>query len=272
MAITGIFEFGGKKIRTAGTPDTPLFCAADVCGVLGLDNVGMAVSRLRDEEKRLITSADVSKKSGKSGNLVPGARGSVYVTEPGLYKIIFSSRKAEAEAFQDWVTGEVLPEIRRRGAYSLVEALERKRIREECFLLLPERQAPMFNDLIDALRKFARSSDGGTGGTPPWARLIAQWIYEWTWKSHKGVLRELNKKRSDGSLIWRDYEGLTPEGRQRVEITIANAAFAANLDSTADWAHWRQIMEAHYNGAPVQNWLPFTTQSKALPSHKGRDK
>jgi len=41
-----------------------------------------------------------------------------YVTEPGLYRLIFKSRKAEAEVFQEWVFKEVLPTIRRSGSYS----------------------------------------------------------------------------------------------------------------------------------------------------------
>jgi hypothetical protein len=45
----------------------------------------------------------------------------VYVTEPGLYRLIGSSRKPEAEAFQDWVSEEVLPSIRKTGAYSVVQ-------------------------------------------------------------------------------------------------------------------------------------------------------
>ena len=42
---------------------------------------------------------------------------SVYISEPGLYALILRSRKPEAEAFQDWVTGTVLPEIREKGGY-----------------------------------------------------------------------------------------------------------------------------------------------------------
>ena len=48
-----------------------------------------------------------------------------YIDEPNLYRCIFQSRKAEAEQFQDWVFEEVLPSIRRNGAYLTDDALAR---------------------------------------------------------------------------------------------------------------------------------------------------
>lgn len=257
------FEFGGKRIRTAGSPDAPLFCAADVCVVLGITNVGDAVSRLRDAERTSIANTDVSKKLGKNGNLVPGARGSVYVTEPGLYKLIFSSRKEGAEKFQDWVTSEVLPEIRRRGVYSLADAMARKHLIQECFRELPEKQATLFNPLIEALKPFARGGANGSGGTPPWARLIASYVYDWTWKEHKGELRKRNPKQDDGTLVWRDYDALTPEGRRLVSITIGMAVFAAS--QSYSWQDWRTRMEAYFGG---QQKLPMEEPERRIASRK----
>ena len=59
-----------------------------------------------------LASTEGPKKSEKNPNLLRGANSFVYVTEPGLYKLIFSSRKSEATAFQDWVTSEVLQAFR----------------------------------------------------------------------------------------------------------------------------------------------------------------
>lgn len=257
-----VFVFNGRKVRTAGTSESPLFCAADVCSILGIENVGNAVARLRDLEKASIRNADEGKNAAKKG---PPRPPMIYVTEPGLYKLVFSSRKSEAEAFQDWVTGEVLPEIRKRGVYSLAEALARKELVEQCFRALPEKQATLFEPLIDALRRLARNSSGGTGGTPPWARLIACWIYEWTWKQHKKELRRRNPKQDDGTLIWRDYDALTEEGRRLVTITIGMACFAAH-ESTS-WQQWREKMETHFTG---QNYLPFPSPPKQLNGRRRR--
>lgn len=256
------FEFGGKKIRTAGTPDAPLFCAADVCAVLDISNSRDAISRLREAERTSVASTDTGKNTAKRGS--PPRQPMVYVTEPGLYKLIFSSRKEGAEKFQDWVTSEVLPEIRRRGVYSLAEAIERKKLIDECFLALPAKQATLFDPLIDALRKFARGSDGGAGGTPPWARLIASWIYSWTWQENKGELRKRNPKQDDGTLVWRDYDALTEEGRRKVSITIGMAVFAAR--ESYSWQDWRTRMEAYFGG---QQKLPMAEpERKLLPAKR----
>jgi prophage antirepressor-like protein len=278
MTDSNVFEFGGHRIRTAGTPDAPLFSAADVCAVLGIADAAQACTRLDQDEveevaskqpipysesvagKANISSADVSKKLGKRGG-----RKALYITESGLFALILTSTKPEARAFRKWVTSEVLPEIRRRGVYSLAEALERKKVIDECFLALPAKQATLFDPLIDALRKFARGSEGGSGGTPPWARLIASYIYSWTWQENKSELRKRNPKQDDGTLIWRDYDALTEEGRRRVSITIGMAVFAAR--ESYSWADWRARMEAYFGG---QQRLPMSEPERLLPANDRR--
>ena len=52
-------------------------------------------------------------------------RGENFITESGVYKLIFKSKKKEAEKFQDWVTDEVLPTIRKHGAYMTENTVER---------------------------------------------------------------------------------------------------------------------------------------------------
>jgi prophage antirepressor-like protein len=107
-AVVGFsFSFGSTTLRTAGTPEAPLFSAADICDGLGLDNVGHACSRLDDDEKTRITSSDVGG--------IP--RTCVYVTEPGLFHLMEGSRKPEAEKFKRWVRHDVLPSIRKTGRY-----------------------------------------------------------------------------------------------------------------------------------------------------------
>lgn len=99
-------QFG--DIRTAISPaGEPLFCLVDICKALDLGNPSQTKQRLQ--------------KGGVSTNEVIDAKGRVqsalFINEPNLYKCIFQSRKKEAEAFQDWVFGEVLPAIRKTGGY-----------------------------------------------------------------------------------------------------------------------------------------------------------
>lgn len=180
MSENFIFEFGSHQVRTAGTPERPLFHSADVCSALGISDSFPACERLDQDDVEQVASKQQKTYSVPLAGRV--GRRALYVTESGLFALILTSNKSEAKAFKKWVTAEVLPEIRRRGVYSLAEALERRSLIHECFRALPEKQAPLFNPLIGALRKFARGSAGGNGGTPPWARMIAGWIYDWTWK------------------------------------------------------------------------------------------
>ena len=89
----------------------PWFVAADICTALDLDNITRAISGLDDDEKMTLT---ISKgHSGQRG----GAQMMNVISEPGLYSLIFRSRKAEAKAFKRWVTHEVIPTIRKTGQY-----------------------------------------------------------------------------------------------------------------------------------------------------------
>lgn len=97
-------EFG--EIRTAGTSEEPLFCLTDICRVLDL-HTGMTKQRLDQKGVSLIDTPT-------SG----GVQQLVYINEKNLYKVIMRSDKPQAEPFQDWVCGEVLPSIRKTGSYS----------------------------------------------------------------------------------------------------------------------------------------------------------
>lgn len=87
----------------------PLFCLADVCKALELNGGA------RNVKSRLSAKGVVSINTPTNG----GNQQMTFITEPNLYKCIFQSRKKEAEAFQDWVCEEVLPSIRKTGAYGM---------------------------------------------------------------------------------------------------------------------------------------------------------
>jgi prophage antirepressor-like protein len=101
------YSFQNQPIRVLGTPDRPLFVAADVCRILEIANSRDAVSTLEEDEKDGVGITDAI---GRTQNTTA-------VTESGLYALVFKSRKPEAKAFRKWVTSEVLPAIRKTGAY-----------------------------------------------------------------------------------------------------------------------------------------------------------
>lgn len=105
-------EFGrdGQSLRVALRNGEEWFVAADVCRILGITNPRDAVASLEEDEKITVANPDGNPRAG-----VPHRMN--LVSESGLYALIFRSRKEEARAFRKWVTSEVLPAIRRTGAF-----------------------------------------------------------------------------------------------------------------------------------------------------------
>jgi len=102
------FNFNNNQVRIIEQGDELWFVAADVCKVLGLTHTSNSLKCLNSDEKGsnwITTLGGVQKMS--------------IISESGLYKLIMRSNKSEAKAFQNWVTGEVLPAIRKAGSYDL---------------------------------------------------------------------------------------------------------------------------------------------------------
>ena len=97
-------EFG--EVRVVMQNGEPWFVAKDVCEILEIGNPSQAVARLDDDERGLILNDTPS-----------GLQEMAHVNESGLYALVLGSRKPEAKAFQRWVRKEVLPSIRKHGAY-----------------------------------------------------------------------------------------------------------------------------------------------------------
>lgn len=106
-------QFG--DIRTAGTADNPMFCLSDVCKVLDLQT-GATKKRLND---RGISSINTPTHNQYGAQVMQEL---IFINEQNLYKVIMRSDKPQAEPFQDWVCGEVLPTIRKTGGYITTNA------------------------------------------------------------------------------------------------------------------------------------------------------
>lgn len=96
------------QLRTRVIDGNPWFVAKDLCEILELDDVRRAVEPLDDDEK-------LSGEILQSGQM----RSMWLVNESGMYTLIIRSRKPEAKKFRKWVTGEVLPSIRKTGRYEI---------------------------------------------------------------------------------------------------------------------------------------------------------
>jgi prophage antirepressor-like protein len=107
------FSFEGENVRVVMRDGEPWFIAADVCEALEIGNVSMACARL-DEDEAGISTIDTRSITG-----VIQERAMAIVNESGLYSLTLTSRKPEAKRFKKWITSEVLPSIRKTGAYSI---------------------------------------------------------------------------------------------------------------------------------------------------------
>lgn len=106
-----LFNFNGQQVRTVTINNEPYFVATDVTKILGLTNTTVALSRLDEDERSKFNLG----RQGKAN----------VVNEYGLYELIIASRKSEAHEFKRWITHEVLPSIRKHGAYMTPQTIEK---------------------------------------------------------------------------------------------------------------------------------------------------
>ncbi|MBW1326906.1 BRO family protein [Staphylococcus aureus] len=109
MQALQTFNFEELPVRTLEVDGEPYFIGKDVADILGYTNSRKALSDHVDEEDKL-TSRIVT--SGQNRNVT-------IINESGLYSLIFSSKLENAKRFKRWVTSEVLPTLRKTGAYQV---------------------------------------------------------------------------------------------------------------------------------------------------------
>jgi prophage antirepressor-like protein len=118
-------QFQGVALRVHGTFENPLYCAQDVQTALGLGNIRDNLTKLDEDEKIKHTFVSESP-TGRNYS-----RKMVFVTESGLYKLIFWCNRAKrsgtpAYRFLNWVVKRVIPGIRKDGGYRLTQAIQQK--------------------------------------------------------------------------------------------------------------------------------------------------
>ena len=147
VAVISSPEFG--EIRSAVVDGNHLFVSIYICDALGISKYRDALTRL-DEDERASISVDT----------LGGKQSMIAVNESGLYTLVFQSRKPEARAFRKWVTGEVLPNIRKHGVYMTPEvamsAKNLKRLRKQ--MLEQMRKYLIEDDLRKCAKRFGTSS------------------------------------------------------------------------------------------------------------------
>lgn len=122
MNQSQLFNFNGQQVRTLVSNNQPYFVGKDVAEILGYGDTNQAIRKHVDDEDKLTRQFN-----GSGQN-----RTMTVINESGLYDLIFdASRQSKnpdiqrrAKKFRHWVTSEVLPSIRKHGAYMTDEKIE----------------------------------------------------------------------------------------------------------------------------------------------------
>ena len=113
--VTKEFLFNDQQVRTVVRDGEPWFVGKDVADILGYSDTAQRVrKRIDDEDKGVV---EMTTPGGKQNMVV--------INESGLYSLILSSKLPTAKAFKRWVTSEVLPTIRKHGAYMDTDIIEK---------------------------------------------------------------------------------------------------------------------------------------------------
>ena len=105
------YNFHNSNIRVEqNDKGEVLFCLKDVCSTLQLSNINHVINQLKEEFEGVTLNVTPLKTNG-------GIQNVTFITEPQLYFVMMRSRAKVAREFRQWICNEVIPEIRKRGAY-----------------------------------------------------------------------------------------------------------------------------------------------------------
>lgn len=107
--------FEGKQVEVFEWKGKVLFNPKHVAECLDIADVNSSIRKFNDKQVVKLTNSNMHNMHFRKLHNT----GENFLTESGVYKLIFKSNKKEAEKFQDWVTDEVLPSIRKSGTYSV---------------------------------------------------------------------------------------------------------------------------------------------------------
>ena len=178
------YNFNGAALRTLTDENgEPWFVAKDVCDILEISNPSDALKRLDDDERSRFNL-------GRQGE-------TNIVNEAGLYVLVLGSRKPEAHEFKRWVTHEVLPSIRKHGAYMTQQTLDKaltspdfliqlatklKEEQEKVKELEPKAQAlDDFTNVEDRLLVRDAAKVLSNAGTPIKEKQLREWMADHNW-------------------------------------------------------------------------------------------
>ena len=210
------FNFNAASLRVLTDENgEPWFSGQDVCNILDTGTNHLR-EYLDEDETTNIRTTDIGQNGGKAP---------VFISEPGLYKLIMRSRKPEAKGFQRWVTHEVLPSIRKHGIYATEPTIDQiladpdfgirlltdlkneraKRIEAENQIKELEPKAKALDDFTnvpDALLVREAAKLLSNSGTPIGEKGLREWLswHGWMYR-HAGTWWAASDRVKAGHLV-----------------------------------------------------------------------
>ena len=228
-----LFSYSGSAVRVVmlGEPPAPWWVAKDVCDILGYSNVTDTLNKHLDVDERNTLTIREGNRGNPEMNII---------NESGLYALIMQSEKPQAREFRKWVTGEVLPSIRKTGSYSLTGEIK---------LTLPDilRSARIIleaasikdNQMALALDSVAESYTGKSLINLSGVNLIAPNNCQLLTPTEIGKLFGLSGRKVNEILCREGYQERVGKGYTPLE---AGEPFAVMLDTR----------KKHSDGTPVR--------------------
>ena len=115
--MTNLMIFEGKEVEVFELNGQVFFNPKHVAECLEISDVNSSIRNFNEKQVVKLKNSDMYNVHIRKLNNA----GENFLTESGVYRLIFNSRKQEAEKFRDWVTDEVLPQIRKTGSYTLAK-------------------------------------------------------------------------------------------------------------------------------------------------------
>lgn len=201
-----IFNYNGNEVRTVEKDGEPWWVLKDVCGVLDLSDTNKTAERLDVDELTRIKFVS----GGQNREML-------CINESGLYNVILRSDKPEAKPFRKWVTSEVLPSIRRHGAYMTEQTLEQA-LASPDFLIKLATQLKEEKDKNKALQEVNSSLVVDNNIMKPKAEYFDELVDRNLLTTFRETAKQLEVKEKefikfliDKKYIYRDKKGkLTP--------------------------------------------------------------
>ena len=230
-------EFG--EIRTVVVNNEPMFCLADVCKALDLEQVSRVKSRLNKDG---VTTSKVIDRLGRKQT-------ATFINESNLYKTIFQSRKESAERFTEWVTSEVLPSIRKNGGYIAgQENMTDEELLEKA-VLVAQRKIAERDKKIQALETEVVEMNNTISEMQPKVNYVDMILnskstvlvtqiaqdYGMSAKAFNKILNDLRVQHKVGGqwILYRQYQGLGYVHSKTIDITRSSGQ--ADVVMQTEW-------------------------------------